>query len=71
MLNEHCKNEQQKRARLDRRNAKDRAKRSSEKGIEKEENDKQSLRMPSTEEMKEKGNKAGQKRFRVCLTKRS
>ena len=55
MLNEHCKNEQQKRARLDRRNAKDRAKRSSEKGIEKEENDKQSLRMPSTEEMKEKG----------------
>ena len=68
MLNEHCKNEQQKRARLDRRNAKDRARRSSEKGIEKEENDKQSLRMPSTEE---KGNKAGQKRFRVCLTKRS
>ena len=32
---------------------KDRARRSSEKGIEKEENDKQSLRMPNPEEMKE------------------
>ena len=37
--------------------------------IEKEENDKQSLRMPSTEEMKEKGNKAGQKKIQSVLNK--
>ena len=33
---------------------KNRARKSSEKGIEKEENDKQSLRMPNPEEMKER-----------------